>query len=167
MMRFHRVAAHCPCGQRLLLGLAGFAVMSLPACGPTGRELEARADMESFDSAVRAYRSEYGKPLMPERREGIGLAESVLAVLSARESVDSVANLNPLKIRFLQISSDRMIGGRWIDPWGHPYQIAFADVDNEQRLIAWSIGRNEVNENGGGDDLASWKASKKTARRAP
>ena len=44
-----------------------------------------------------------------------------------------------------------------IDPWGHPYKYVFPGTHGDYDL--YSFGKDGVDNNGEGDDVANWEAS--------
>ena len=46
-----------------------------------------------------------------------------------------------------------------IDPWGHPYSYTFPGTHGDYDL--WASGKDGVNNNGEGDDVANWQNTKK------
>jgi hypothetical protein len=83
-------------------------------------------------------------------------------------------NLGKTNLAYFEFSPEILAAGKLLDPWGHPYHIAFdvtqhGTVTIGQKHLAtniaiWSDGPNGINEYGEGDDLSNWKPRKRSGR---
>lgn len=66
---------------------------------------------------------------------------------------ESINGQNPKKLDYVEALPYEVNGlGEFLDPWGQPYRIA---LEPEARV--YSCGPNRSDEQGAGDDMASWK----------
>ena len=66
---------------------------------------------------------------------------------------ESINGQNPKKLDYVEaLPSEMNRAGEFLDPWGEPYRIS---VDPNVRV--YSCGPNRLDEQGDGDDIASWK----------
>jgi type II secretory pathway pseudopilin PulG len=66
---------------------------------------------------------------------------------------ESINGQNPKKLDYVEaLPSEMNSTGEFLDPWGEPYRIS---VDPKVRV--YSCGPNRNDEQGDGDDIASWK----------
>jgi len=66
---------------------------------------------------------------------------------------ESVNGQNPKKLDYIEAQPFEMNGAaEFVDPWGEPYRFAV-----EPKTRVYSCGPNRVDEQGEGDDIASWK----------
>lgn len=115
--------------------------------------------------AVGAYRAEYNRmPLMEAGAKEDQLVDNkgLLAVLRAQDE-----EANPKKTVFFETSSASIVKGRLVDGWKEPFHIALdadgdgavkvGNIDAPVAVAVWSSGPNKQDEEGAGDDVASWK----------
>ena len=124
----------------LLIIILLFVALLFPAvtCGPIGSlRAQAKSDVDQIAVAAMAFETEYGH-LPGEGRQTV--CGDFLAAL-----MGSNASINPRNLVFLEVPPvKRDKGGlrnrTFVDPWGGPYQIAFASGTN----LSVKAGTNEV-----------------------
>ena len=66
---------------------------------------------------------------------------------------ESINGRNPKKLDYIEAQPFEINGaGEFVDPWGEAYRFS---VDPKTRV--YSCGPNRLDEQGEGDDIASWK----------
>ena len=66
---------------------------------------------------------------------------------------ENVAGQNPKKLDYIEAGSHEInAAGEFIDPWGTPYRIS-----TDPAVRVYSCGPNRLDEQGSGDDIASWR----------
>jgi len=66
---------------------------------------------------------------------------------------ESINGQNPKKLDYVEALPTEMNStGEFLDPWGEPYRISV-----DPRVRVYSYGPNRIDEQGGGDDIASGK----------
>ena len=114
-----------------VLTIAGFAVSAFTSDASASQSRVARLPQEikTLQEAVALHTKEYGTT--PSG--------------SSTEIVRTLAGENPRKIHFLKIQADEVSPeGKWLDPWGHPYQILLSG----KTLLMRSAGPNGVFDDG-------------------
>jgi len=127
----------------------------------------AELEIKSLLSAVWSYKAEYGHLPVINPEVEIQSNAVVIAILTAGADQALLATHNPRKIKFLDCPTNRMKDGQLLDLWGSAYNFAFRVRGNSVLRIGtnqlntdfaiWSNGPNRKDENGNGDDVASWK----------
>jgi type II secretory pathway pseudopilin PulG len=103
---------------------------------------QARRDVGYIAAALDLFERENG-------RYPTGTYPEICAILQGQD----VGGQNPKKLDYLESAgSPTGASGEFLDPWKTPYRIS---VNSSGR--AWSCGPNRKDENGDGDDIASWK----------
>lgn len=157
--------------------IAILASITIPVIGramESARRANARTDLQSIETAVRAYYNEYGR--FPHDSGGPDRVYEddnyeLLNALRARDSSSGNPNheANPRRIIFLEVPERSLSStgddARYIDPWGTPYRIAVdtnfdGDVDTgefgvvrNRRVAAWSLGEEKTTETA----IRSWE----------
>jgi hypothetical protein len=127
-----------------------------------------KMDMSSIESAIETYTSYYNH--FPQGMKSLAFETDngkLMEVLMGSGNNEETVKQNPNRIKFIFVSEVSLKDGRFLDPWGHPYHIAFdpdatgkVTVGNLQisnRIAIWSDGPNGTNEYGKGDDVCNWK----------
>lgn len=120
--------------------------------------------IRQLNVAIRSYEVEYGHLPMPSTKQDTTVDHSV--VIEALTGVNET--LNPKKIIFLKAATSNGPHRLLLDGWGNRFNFAFdGDGDGAVSLkvgpavpdsvAIWSDGVNGEDDNGGGDDIASWK----------
>lgn len=135
------------------------------SCSKPQDVLKAKAEVNMLSSGVRAFRSEYGYYPGPQAL-GTNYADTFAAVLKGTPDSAAVAKVNPKHICFVEVATNRVIDGWFVDPWGNAYHFAFDERNQgslkvgaarvERLFVIWSDGPNRLNEYGRGDDIRSW-----------
>ena len=127
----------------------------------------AEVQIQAVVQAIRQYQHTYPTKTLNQSHDGLVLNREVAAVLTATGPAALLDERNPDRERFLDVGPRGLADGLLIDPWGNALNI----VLDSNRLAAllgekaahpgvpavWSNGPNGINENGQGDDVASWK----------
>lgn len=120
-------------------------------------------DFEVIETALTSYREHYGRlPMLPTVSRGADQVdnEALMAVLAGTESC-----LNPDGVIFLESMHLDRTKRVFLDPWGVPYNMAWEDQEARPRFHGqgrkatariWSSGPNQIDQGGGGDDVANW-----------
>ena len=116
-------------------------------------------------TAVGAYRDAYNRmPLVEEGAKEDQLVDNakLLAILRGKNEEG-----NPKKTMFFETAQPSIVGGTLVDAWKQPFHIALdangdgtvklGGIDASGAAAVWSSGPNKVDEEGAGDDIASWK----------
>ena len=145
--------------------LAAFMVVPRPCDRHEDFPSKAEADVVTLATALGSFISRYGSAphmCMLRNDASTDVTDKLLAVL-AGDGRDAVARReNPESCPFI-VGDSR---NRLRDPWGNPYHILHdSDGDGRIRLgdrtiirvaVAWSSGRDGIDELGLGDDVVSW-----------
>jgi type II secretory pathway pseudopilin PulG len=145
--------------------LLAIAIPSFERTRQHSRQAETQNMIRQLNVAIRSYEVEYGHLPMPPINKDTVVENAI--VLDALTGVDE--QLNPKKIPFF-IPSGRLNGHILTDSWGNRFNFAF-DGDGDgavllsgkagnavpESVAVWSDGINGKDDNGNGDDIASWK----------
>ncbi|MDH3981931.1 MAG: type II secretion system GspH family protein [Kiritimatiellaceae bacterium] len=110
----------------------------------SAKKAQARIEMASIETAVKAYRNKYGKlPLSPGQQ---GQAEPAFDEAFSMETILALAgeniDLNPVRMVFLEPQGATVSNGAFTDPWGEQYLIGLdSDYDGEVKLEGETILR--------------------------
>jgi len=107
-----------------------------------GKHSQARHDVQVIALALDGFKQENGEYPSGTRGE-------VCRMLRG----ESVNGQNPKKLDYIEAQPHEVnASGEFVDPWGEPYRFS---VDPNVRV--YSCGPNRIDEQGAGDDIASWK----------
>lgn len=147
----------------VLLLTVGVAALPFAKQGLSAGMSKANAVMLS--AGVTQYKAEYGRlPLVEEGAKDDQRLENkaLLDVLQARDP-----EANPRKTVFFETMPTSINNGQLVDAWETPLNIAVdANYDGRVQVngldvpgdaAVWSSGPNKQDEQGQGDDLASWR----------
>ena len=109
------------------------------------KRAQAMIEMNSIETAIKAYINKYGRLPVPDALQGQAepvfdevFSKGTIAVLTAED-----LTLNPAEIIFLEPQGNTL-GGAFLDPWGQQYLIALdTDYDN-QVLLSGEVVRRKV-----------------------
>jgi hypothetical protein len=107
--------------------ILSFLILLQTVCYGSSNSGRAMADLNSFKVAIQQYQME-NRFRFPDMEEGLKAISKYL----------NVADIPS-------------------DPWGHPYVYIHPAVYSDQPYDLYSIGRNEIDEKGEGDDISAWK----------
>jgi hypothetical protein len=119
----------------------------------------------SIERALQAYEACYGRlPSITKISSNEVDNAELLMVLMAETNAKTAAEQNPKGMKFLNVSGGSLANGQFVDPWKHPYHIAFSSESKivlhqtviNHSVAIWSDGPNGTNEYGLGDDVHSW-----------
>ncbi|MDF7797859.1 prepilin-type N-terminal cleavage/methylation domain-containing protein [Pontiellaceae bacterium B1224] len=121
------------------LGSKGFRAAKINA-----KRAQARVEMSSIETAVKAYQSKYGKLPASDSYQGRSdtpdsetLSRDTIAILSAQNEDE-----NPAEMVFLQ-PQDSATDGTFLDPWGTQYLIVLdTDYDGQVQIRNHTLRRN-------------------------
>jgi hypothetical protein len=91
--------------------------------------------------------------LKERRDEDFGAAPGVLPNAPIFDALKGVAYLDPA----------RVTAKGYLDPWGNAYQYLKPGKHSKEPFEIYSFGPNGKDEDGGGDDIASWRNGKTSA----
>jgi hypothetical protein len=144
----------------------GFICLLCSSCSKHGGEPSksvAELDILAIGTAIQSYHSAYGRwPVLDTNSEEQNSADMIAMLSLSKTNAQPSTNIT----QFLNISSNRLVNGRLLDPWGNEYHISLdikragkIKVGNQfvpQPYAIWSNGKNKLNEYGLGDDISSW-----------
>ncbi len=115
----------------------------LRAARISAKKAQAKVEMKSIETAIKAYMNKYGKlPIagslqgQPEPDFDIGFSTNTIAALTAEN-----LTLNPAQVVFLEPQGNEL-GGIFLDPWGQQYIIALdTDYDNQVVIDGENVRR--------------------------
>ena len=142
-----------------------FSILNV-SCKKDHHIYKGATEIRSLVGAILCFREDYHiNPCVSNKPPEIA-DKTVLNILMATPGKDYVSSINTKGICYLYLSA-RMGDGTWLDPWGSPYNIRIAEINQKEILVgknvvdwpvvAWSNGRNKINEFGYGDDIRSWE----------
>jgi len=152
--------------------LASIAVPVISKAVENAKKAQARTELKTIETALRAYFNEYSKyPQGSGQADRSYTSESeqaqlmnVLRALNVSPNNNHV--LNPRRIVFLEIPDGSLQNNAFIDPWGNVYRIVLdTNFDNTlttsehgtvrgRPVVVWSKGPDgDATEE---DDLKSW-----------
>ncbi len=176
--------------------LMGLLFPAVTGAQQSAKKAQAKNDLVNITNAIKMFYTEYG------RYPDVGAAGSDTLITSASKNAElmdilrgtetGASKKNPRGIVFLDAPSAKRVGnnrdlggivdraggqhpvGTFVDPWGHPYEIAFDNnYDNNlsnqysnagastlrSSAIAWSIGKDKKKQSDfkGSDDVISWQ----------
>jgi len=147
--------------------IALLAAILLPAMNAAFRKAEkaqAQAEVVGIDTAIRQFYTEYARfPVSSGASDASGDVSGSL--LNALRGSDTA--LNPRNILFLEVKTESLVSGAFVDPWGNAYQYAVdRDYNNEvsvpshgtqQGRTVAVFSRGLDGNAGTADDVTSWK----------
>jgi hypothetical protein len=125
--------------------------------------------MWALRAALENYQGDYGElPDLAPSPNGERENAAIISILAARTNDSVAAQYNPQHFTYMNFRADTSTKGELLDPWKHPYHIAWANKATDQNSASkkvrvsdsiriWSDGPNGRNENGAGDDPHSWR----------
>jgi prepilin-type N-terminal cleavage/methylation domain-containing protein len=161
----------------LLMGLLFPAIGSLRNAANRAR---AEQDLGSFEVAIKAYISEYGKyPLQVDATQDRVYMDAtyvqLLQILRADPGYTDIDLWNARRVVFMEVAEKAVVAGRLKDPWGNDYRVV-ADMNfdkatdtsaasgygvaSNRTVAAWSFGKDGVsgaNAADRKDDVLSWR----------
>lgn len=148
----------------LLVPLISAMILPIYSANQVSNQARTQTLIRQLDVAIRSYEVEYGHlPMPPTTKDTIIDSQMVIAALTGIDET-----LNPRKIDFLKTPANGLHHESLTDAWGNPFNFALDGDGDEaislpagptvpQSVAIWSDGVNGEDDNGGGDDLASWK----------
>ncbi len=144
--------------------LSAIAIPGFAQARQHSRQAQTQNLLRQLNVAIRSYEVEYGHLPMPPTKQDTAVDNAV--VIEALTGGDEI--LNPKKIVFLKAPTSNGPHRLLLDGWGNRFNFAFdGDGDGAVSLkvgpavpdavAIWSDGVNGEDDNGGGDDIASWK----------
>lgn len=154
----------------VILGiLIGLGSRGLRAAKINAKRAQARVEMSSIETAVKAYQHKYGKLPATDSYQGSSdtpdsetLSRDTIAILSAQNEEE-----NPAEIIFIE-PQDSAEDGTFLDPWGEQYLIVLdTDYDGQvqiqnhtlrRKVAVIATGLYRLNNDFDADDLVfSWE----------
>ena len=143
------------------------AIVCIPfSPDPPPRNAKARFTSRAIVVAIKAFHADYRRyPLQASSAHDHAYNDDQRALTSILTGNPGFTNENPRKIMYMD--RDWSPNGTFVDGWHRPFHVVADWNMNGELLIgkgsitntvvAWSNGKNGVNEFGEGDDIASWK----------
>ncbi|MBN2450503.1 MAG: type II secretion system protein [Lentisphaeria bacterium] len=162
--------------------LAGMLLPALSAARNHARKTKAKTEMKALQTAMALYEGDYGvPPFLPDNFPAldwyaIGVGNDYVHL------IEYLQGANPRGKRYLEVVSDQG-PGEYLDPWRNRYWIVIdTDFDGQidgdttanpaghtydrngdgtldpiyEKVIIWSFGSDEEQDNGKPDDVNSW-----------
>lgn len=154
--------------------LASIAVPVISKALENAKKAQARTEIRTIETAVRAYYNEYSKYPHDNGKADRIYADYNNELLNVLRNLDKTGNTsygnNPRRIVFMEVSEGSLDkDGNFVDPWQKPYRIAidtdfnntvsagspYNDIKNRQ-VAVWSLGPggDATKTN---DHLKSWR----------
>ncbi len=123
--------------------LAGFIMTANQTARRRASISRAKAEIAALESALEQYQQDMGT--YPKG--------DIKAVVSVLTDSDDPNWYGP----YLELKEDQLDEeGRFLDPWGNPYQYRYPGVHRKYKFDLYSFGPNGKDDGGKGDDITNW-----------
>ncbi len=150
--------------------LMGITIPVVGRAVQNAKKAQARTEITTIESAVRAYFNEYGRFPHGSGLPDFQYIDNNVELMNVLRAIDAPGNVgheqNRRRIAFLEISDASLDDGTFVDPWRSSYRVVIdTDFDNEvdtgtygpvpNRMVAvWSLGPNAVED---AQSIKSWE----------